>query len=43
MSRPRLASSGPEETMLEVAIMVVIMVLPGHVLAGYVPPEDRNE
>jgi hypothetical protein len=29
--------------MLEVAIMVVIMALLGHVLAGYVPPEDRNE
>ena len=29
--------------MLEVAIFFVIMVLVGHVLAGYLPPENRNE
>jgi hypothetical protein len=38
LSRSRLASRGPEETILEVTILAVIMALLVLVLAGYVPP-----
>jgi hypothetical protein len=38
LSRPPLANPGPEEFMLEMTIMVVILALLVVVLAGYVPP-----